>query len=108
MHDADIAVLRRETVMRGSSTEAYVIRIGDAAGVRDEIAVAQSIRPLLRRYEQVVSPGCAFEPSFVAQRCNNVIRCLGADAKKSDYLRAGRLAATLLGEGQDDAALLGR
>ena len=30
-----IAVLRRETVMRGSSTEADVIRIGDAAGERD-------------------------------------------------------------------------
>ena len=47
--------------MGGGGGEADVIRIGDAAGTGEEIAVTQDIWTLLRWYEQVFSPGRAFQ-----------------------------------------------
>ena len=47
--------------MRGGGGEADVIRIGDGAGTGEEIAVTQDIWTLLRWYEQVFSPGRAFQ-----------------------------------------------
>ena len=46
--------------MRGGGGEADVIRIGDAAGTGEEIAVTQDIWTLRRWYEQVFSPGRVF------------------------------------------------
>ncbi len=43
--------------MGGGGAKADVIRIGDAAGEREKIVVTQSVRPLFRRYEQILSPG---------------------------------------------------
>ena len=47
-------MLRRQAVMGGGGAEADVIRIGDAAGEREQIAVAERVRPLLRRDEQIL------------------------------------------------------
>ena len=47
--------------MGGGGGEADVIRIGDAAGTGEEIAVTQDIWTLLRWFEQVFSPGRAFQ-----------------------------------------------
>jgi hypothetical protein len=47
--------------MGGGGGEADVIRIGDAAGTGEEIAITQDIWTLLRWYEQVFSPGRAFQ-----------------------------------------------
>ena len=57
----DVALLGRQAVMGGGGGEADVIRIGDAAGTGEEIAVTQDIWTLLRWYEQVFSPGRAFQ-----------------------------------------------
>jgi len=43
-HEDDITVLCRQPVMSGGGAEADVIRIGDATGERQKVAVAQSIR----------------------------------------------------------------
>jgi hypothetical protein len=45
----------------GGEADVIVIRIGDGAGTGEEIAVTQDIWTLLRWYEQVFSPGRAFQ-----------------------------------------------
>ena len=73
--------------MRGRGAEADVIRIGDAAGEREQIAVAQRIGPLLRRDEQILSPARPLQPAFAAQGFNDVVGRLGAGAQQFDDFR---------------------
>ena len=55
----EVALLGRQAVLGGGGGggEADAIRIGDAAGTGEEIAVTQDIWTLLRWSEQVFSPG---------------------------------------------------
>src|SRR5437899_5133447 len=99
-------MLRGEAVMGGRRAETDVIRIGDAAGEREKIVVAQGFRALLRRVEQVASPGSTFEPPFMAKRFNNMVRSLRTDAKQLNDLRPRCVAAAARRESQDDPALL--
>ena len=68
--------------MGGGGAEADVIRIGDAAGQRQEIAIAQGIRPLLRRYKKIFAPRRPLEPAFAAQGFDHMVGGLGASAEQ--------------------------
>ena len=52
--------------MGGGGAEADVIGIGNAAGERQKIAIAQGIGPMLWRDQEVRSPTRPFEPPFMA------------------------------------------
>jgi len=71
-----IAVLRRQAVMGGGGAVPDVIRSGDVAGESQEIAVAQSIRPLFRGDEQIFPPARPFDPAFAAQRLDHMVLSL--------------------------------
>ena len=88
--------------MGGGGAEADVIRIGDAAGERQKIAVAERVRPLLRRDEQILSPARPLEPAFAAQGLDDMVGGLGAAAEQLDNLRPRRLALAAFGERQYD------
>ena len=64
--------------MRFGSSEADVIRVGDAAGKCKQLAVAQGVRPLLW---QVLPPARPLEPTLVAQRLDAEVGSLWAAAK---------------------------
>ena len=104
----DAAVLRRQPVVGGGSAEADVVALDDAAGEREEIAVPDGVGALVGWYEEILSPGCPFQPALAAQRLDDVVGGLGASAEHANDLRARRFALVMLREGQDDPALLGR
>jgi hypothetical protein len=68
--------------MRGGGAEADVIGMAMRLASAKKIAVAQSVRPLLRRDEQILSPTRPFEPAFVAQRFNDMVGRLGGYAEQ--------------------------
>ena len=108
-HNVDyVSVLRRQPVMGGGGAEADVIGIGDAAGERQKIAIAQSIGPMLWRDEEVRSPTRPFEPAFMAQRLDDMVGRLGGGAEQCDDFRSRCLSLTALAEGEYDPTLLGR
>ena len=107
-HEDHVAVLRRQPVMGGGGAVADVIRIGDAAGEREKIAVAQSVRPLLRRYEKILAPARPFQPAFPAQGLDDMVGGFGAPAEQIDDLRPRGFPPPPFGEGQHDPAFLGR
>src|SRR2546423_141772 len=94
--------------MGSSSAEADVIRIGDAAGERQKITVAQSVRPLFWRYKKIFSPGRPFEPAFATRRLDHMIGSLSASAEQSDNPGPLCLPPFLFGERQHHPALLWR
>jgi hypothetical protein len=100
-------VLRRQPVMGGRGAEADVIGIGDAAGERQQIAVAQDIRPLLRRYEQIFAQARPFEPAFAAQRFDHIVSRLWRAAEQFDDLRARSFPPPAFAERQHDLAFWG-
>src|SRR5579872_4177205 len=94
--------------MGSSGAEADVISIGDAAGERQKIAVAQSVRPLFWRYKKILSPRGPFEPAFATQRFDHMIGGLSATAEQFDNLGPRCLPPFLFGECQHDPAFLWR
>ena len=79
---------------------------GDAAGEREEIAVAERGRPLLRRHQQILSPGRPLQPAFAAQGLDDVVCGFVATAQQPDDLRSRRLAPPQFGKRQHDLAFL--
>jgi hypothetical protein len=74
--------------MSGGGAVANIIRFGDETGLRQKIAIAESLGSLVGRDEQVFAPAGAFKPAFAAQRLNNVVDCLGAGAEQLKCLHA--------------------
>ena len=103
-----VAMLRGKAVMGGGGAEADVVRIGDAAGEREKIAVADGVRALVGGHEKVLPPGCAFEPTLASQGLDHVVGGLLGPAKDAQDFPARHFAAAVLAEGQDYPALLGR
>jgi hypothetical protein len=94
--------------MGGGGAEADVIRIGDAAGEREKVAVTEGVRPLLRRYKKILTPCSPLQPAFSAQGLDNVVGCFGAAAEQFDDLHPRSLPPSACGERQHDLAFLRR
>ena len=84
--------------MGGGGAETDVVGVSNPTGERQKVAVAKGVRPLLRRYKKILSPGCPFEPPFAAQGLDHMIGSLDAAAKQVNDLGACRLPSALFGE----------
>ena len=76
-----VAMLSCQSIMRRGGAEADVIRIGDATGERQKIAIAQGVRALLRWYQQILAPGSSLQPALAAQGTDDFVGGLEAGAQ---------------------------
>ena len=104
----DLAVLGCDAVVHRGRGIAEVVGIGDPAGECQDVALSERVRAHFGRYEQVAAPTCAREPSLPAQRADDVVGGLRADAEHVDDFLAFYFVAAVLRHTEDDAALLGR
>jgi len=104
----DLAVLRCEAVVHRGCPVAEVVGFGDPAGERQDVAFSESVRAHLGRNEQVLAPAGALKPSLPAQRADDMVGGLRADAEHVDDLSTLYFSAAMLCHAEDDAAFLGR
>lgn len=101
-------MLCRQPVLRGGRGEAEIIGIGDPAGPGQEIAVSQHIRAPLGRYQQILAPRCALQPTLAAQGLDHMVRRLLAAAHQFDNLGPRRFASSAFRQRENNLTFLGR
>jgi hypothetical protein len=88
--------------MGGGGAVADVIRLCDETGLCEKLAVAESLRALVGRDEQVFAPAGAFEPALAAQRLDDVVDGFGTSAEQFNSLLARDASQAALAEGKHD------
>ncbi len=99
-------MLSRQAVVCSRTSIPDIVRIGDTAREREQVAFAQRIGALVGWDDEVLSPACSFKPAFPAQGCNHLVRRFCFHAQQFYDLRPVHFPPFLFGKGKHDPALL--